>query len=148
MKLFGPLAFFVLSLNLSSCTTSNEKARNPASDMKVLSDRYGDFRVYFCTEKMAVVTVDPNRCGETMAKGGSGCTELAAPPPQQLEVVKNSLNVVELRNKNGTAEYRILGARAPFRLESTSERDQRFDLNWYTLTNADKAMFKFSPVCP
>jgi hypothetical protein len=51
-----------------------------------VSDKYGDIKVTWCGPDHWFIDIDPNKCGETMAKfPGRGCSEMAARPAGPLK---------------------------------------------------------------
>lgn len=48
-----------------------------SDDYRTWTDQYGDVAITDCGDGTYVESVDPNRCGEAMANGASGCTEMA-----------------------------------------------------------------------
>lgn len=82
------LVLFVTSCALKPAPQKHEEPpRKPASvESKGLSDQYGDTLVIFCSPQEAVVYIDPNKCGEALAKGAPGCTKLASYSSAPLKV--------------------------------------------------------------
>lgn len=146
--LFSVTCIMVLSFLATSCATSPDKSRAPASEIKVLSDKYGDARVYFCSPEVAVVTIDPNRCNEVRAtRPGSICAELASYTSKPLKVVSNGKGW-NLTSVTGTVEFAVASANNQFRVTSTSKKNFDFPMAWYNLTAQDIELFKYMPVCP
>lgn len=140
--IFAVLAFAVLA---SGCATSPstpptpETPRVPAStEINALKDKYGDAMVFFCTDTTAIVTIDPNKCGEARAKGAHGCTELAGYTSDVLKVDQQGKNT-DLLSEDGKVVFTMKPNNKGVILTGVTRFSQKpMAMTWEKITDSNR----------
>lgn len=133
------LTLFAVGCASKPTPEKNELPRTPASvESKGLSDKHGDALVIFCAPKEVVVYVDPNRCGEALAKG-NGCTRLASYSSSRLKVDEQGPHT-DLISPEGDVLFTLTPSKGGAILTSSLPFAQKKrNLSWQDLSDRQRA---------
>ncbi len=133
--------------SVDSTADLNAAKRKIASEMKVLSDQYSDARIYFCSEQVAMVTIDPAKCGQVRAKNPQApCAEIAQYISPALKVVTKGTVFELVDEAKKITVFTVRAKRDSFQVYAQKTKES-FLMKQYSLTEDDVNQLQYLPVC-